>query len=190
MNSDVIGNFMAPFSVGLDLAEGILESYSNHIVRRASSMWHYYHDDVALEAIISDGDPIHYEVFEKAVPAEYGHLMMGISKLYPGVVGDEFFMTKGHYHAVIQTGEIYICLKGTGFLVMKTKEHDFLALPMERSKVIYVPPYWAHRSVNTGNEPLISYFVYNAESGHNYGDIEAEGFTKRVLRRNGVVAIV
>ena len=51
--------------------------------------------------------------------------------------------------------------------------------------MVYVPPYWAHRSVNVGAEPLISFCVYNAEAGHNYGDIETEGFAKRVLRESG-----
>jgi glucose-6-phosphate isomerase len=115
---------------------------------------------------------------------------MGVSKLYAGTVGQEFFMTKGHYHAVAQTGEVYLCLKGSGYLVMKTKDGDFFALPMERGKVLYVPPYWAHRSVNTGTEPLISFFVYNAEAGHNYGDIETEGFSKRVFNQNGKTIFV
>jgi hypothetical protein len=36
-----------------------------------------------------------------------------------------------------------------------------------------------------GNRTLISFCVYNAEAGHNYGDIEKEGFIKRVFERNG-----
>ena len=107
----------------------------------------------------------------------------------PGLVGDEYFMTKGHYHSVLQTGELYLCLRGKGFMVMKTKDGDFAAEPMERGRMVYVPPYWAHRSVNTGNEPLVSFCAYNAEAGHNYGDIETEGFAKRVLRVGGVPVI-
>ncbi len=189
MDFDAIGKYMVPFDVDLDLDEGILKGYTNHTIRRASSMRHYYQDESALN-LINNGDPIHYEVFEKTVPGEYGHLMLGVSKLYAGTVGQEFFMTKGHYHAVAQTGEVYLCLKGSGYLVMKTKDGDFFALSMERGKVLYVPPYWAHRSVNTGTEPLISFFVYNAEAGHNYGDIETEGFSKRVLNQNGKTIFV
>ena len=43
-----------------------------------------------------------------------------ISKLYPGTVGDECFMTKGHYHAVPATAEVYLCLRGRGRMMMKT----------------------------------------------------------------------
>jgi glucose-6-phosphate isomerase len=98
-------------------------------------------------------------------------------------------MTKGHYHKVLQTVEIYLCLRGSGYMLMKTKYGNFTAEPMARGRMVYVPPYWAHRSVNTGSEPLVSFCVYNAEAGHNYGDIETEGFVKRVLRVNGAPVI-
>ena len=142
-----------------------------------------------LERLIAQGDPIHYEVFEKPVPEEYGHLMFCISRLQNGLVGDEYFMTKGHYHSVLQTGEIYLCLRGSGYMVMKTKDGQFAAEEMEKGKMVYVPPFWAHRSVNTGSEPLVSFCVYNAEAGHNYGDIETDGFAKRVLRLDGIPQI-
>jgi glucose-6-phosphate isomerase len=189
MDFQKIGQYMAPFVTDLDLNEGMLKGFRNHSVRNASSMRGYYKDSVTLDAIIASGDPLHYEVFENTVPEEYGHIIVGISKLYAGVVGDECFMTKGHYHKVLATGEIYLCLRGQGYLLMKTKDGDFSALEMERGKIVYVPPFWAHRSVNTGEEPLISLFAYNAESGHNYGDIEVEGFIKRVFKRKGAISI-
>ena len=51
--------------------------------------------------------------------------------------------------------------------------------------MVYVPPSWAHRSINTGRDPLVSFCVYPAHAGHNYGDIECEGFPKRVVERDG-----
>ncbi len=54
---------------------------------------------------------------------------------------------------------------------------------------MYVPPFWAHRSVNTGTDPLVSLCVYPAEAGHNYGDIEKEGFPLRVFKRAGKLEI-
>jgi glucose-6-phosphate isomerase len=180
---------MMPFLAHIDLAEGAMTDFTRRTERKASSMRGYYRDSAALERVIANGDPLHYEVFEKPVPESYGHLMFCISKLQPGLVGQEYFMTKGHYHTVIETGEIYLCLRGNGYMLMKTKEGLFQALPMERGAMVYVPPYWAHRSVNVGAEPLISYCVYNAESGHNYGDIETEGFIKQVFNDKGQVVI-
>jgi glucose-6-phosphate isomerase len=57
-------------------------------------------------------------------------------------------------------------------------------------RMVYVPPFWAHRTVNTGEEPLISFCAYPAEAGHNYGDIEKQGFPVRVFKRAGKVEVV
>ncbi len=178
-------SFINPFSVDIDLAKCIMKNPKNHIVRRASDMRGHYADAAAFDRLVAAGNPVHYEVFEVPVPEEYGHLMYCISKLLPGKVGNEYFMTKGHYHTVRQTGEIYLCLGGRGFMLMKTEDGAFHAEAMERGKMVYVPPYWAHRSVNAGSDNLVSFCVYNAEAGHNYGDIETEGFIKRVFERDG-----
>ena len=99
-------------------------------------------------------------------------------------------MTKGHYHTVIETAEIYLCLRGEGYMLMKTSGGRFAAEKMSRGRMVYVPPYWAHRSVNTGTtEPLVSFCVYPGDAGHNYGDIETEGFPKRVFNRGGDIVI-
>ena len=105
-------SFIQPFSANIDLDAGTMTDFTSKTERRASSMRGHYADKAALERLIADGDPIHYEVFEKPVPEEYGHLMYCISTLLPGLVGDEYFMTKGHYHSVLQTGELYLCLRG------------------------------------------------------------------------------
>lgn len=178
-----------PFVVNVDVDNATMLDATNRIVRRASDMRGHYADETALEALIEDGDPVHYEVQEKPVPEEYGHLMYCVSILHPGRVGNEFFMTKGHYHTVLETAETYLGLRGEGYMLMKTPEGEIRALPIARGKMVYVPPYWAHRSVNTSSEPLVSFCVYPGDAGHNYGDIEVEGFGKRVILENGEVVV-
>lgn len=182
--------FIEPFGVSFDLAAGVMHDPKSHLVRRASDMRGYYGDQAALEHLIADDDPVHYEVFETPVPHEYGHLMYCISKLQPGLVGDECFMTKGHYHTAINTGEIYLALRGVGFMMMMTPDGLCRHEPFAPGRMVYVPPYWGHRSINTGSEPLISFCVYPGDAGHNYGDIELEGFPKRVYCRHGGIEIV
>jgi glucose-6-phosphate isomerase len=182
-------SFIQPFGVQFNLVEGTMENYTRTTTRQASAMRGHYADEEALEQLISDGDPLHYEVFEKPVPEEEGHVMYCISKLQPGLVGDEYFMTKGHYHTVAHTAELYLCLRGEGYMLMKTPDGQFVAERFVPGRMVYSPPYWAHRSVNTGEEPLISFCAYPANAGHNYGDIEQEGFIKRVFKRNGSPAI-
>lgn len=180
-----------PFGLDIDLTSGEMPGATNHVVRAASSMKGHYADEEALAELIAETDDgLHYEVFEKPVPETFGNLMYCISKLQPGLVGDEFFMTKGHYHSIAETAEIYLCIAGEGFMLMKTAEGECVVEPMKRGRMVYVPPFWAHRSVNTGTEPLVSFCVYPAEAGHNYGDIEKEGFPKRVLLRDGKAVLV
>ena len=46
----------------------------------------------------------------------------------------------------------------------------------------YVPPYWIHRSVNTGPDELVMTFAYPADSGQDYAIIEeAGGMKSRVV---------
>jgi glucose-6-phosphate isomerase len=163
----------------------------NHLVRRATDMRGYYADEGALDRIISDEkNPVHYEIFEVPVPEEHGHLMYCISRLQAGLVGNECFMTKGHYHSVPNTAETYLCLRGEGYMVMKTSDGKFKTERMSRGRMVYVPPYWGHRSVNTGNsEPLVSFCVYPAEAGHNYDDIASQGFPKRIFKQGGECVI-
>ena len=172
---------MTPFGVEIDLKTGAMPEATNHIERHASDMRGYYQDGEALGALVAKGDPLHYEVFEHPVPEVSGHLMYCISKLYPGTIGQECFMTKGHYHTIAEMAEIYLCLGGEGRMVMKTPAGRSNVRAMRRGMMVYVPPLWAHRSVNTGNEPLVSFCVYPGDAGHNYGDIEVDGFPLRVF---------
>lgn len=178
-----------PFAVDFDLVEGVMKNPTSHLSRNASDMKGHYADEAALNALIDGGDPLHYEVFEVPVPNEYGHLMYCISKLQPGKVGDEFFMTKGHYHTAINTGEIYLALRGEGLMLMKTPDGKCHYETFAPGRMVYVPPYWGHRSINTGDEPLISFCVYPGDAGHNYGDIEQEGFPKRAFSRDGRIVV-
>lgn len=57
-------------------------------------------------------------------------------------------------------------------------------------RVVYMPPLWGRRTMNTGDEPLICFCAYPGEAGRNYGDIEKEGFPVRVFKRAGKVEIL
>ncbi|MHB8969107.1 MAG: glucose-6-phosphate isomerase family protein [Pirellulaceae bacterium] len=190
MQSKPTTSLIEPFGVQFDLTAGIMLDPHDHIVRYAADMRGYYADAEALERLIVEQDnPIHYETFESAVPEEYGQVKFCISKLYPGLVGHECFMTKGHYHAVLAAGEAYLSLTGRGLMMMKTSGGACRWEEFVPGRMVYVPPYWAHRSINTGDEPLISLCMYPGDAGHNYGDIQTEGFSKRVFKRSGEVTI-
>jgi glucose-6-phosphate isomerase len=67
-------------------------------------------------------------------------------------------------------------------MVMETPEGATSVEALNPGKVLYVPPRWAHRSVCTSRlEDLVTFFVYPANAGHDYGTIERQGFRKLVL---------
>ncbi len=148
-------------------------------------------DQQAYARLLDEEDVVLYEVYEFKRPQKAGELLHGISVVHPGKVGDEYYMTKGHFHAVRETAEVYYCLKGQGVMVMETPEGDWAVEELRPGKVLYVPPSWAHRSVNIGSqEDLATFFVYPGHAGHDYGTIEQHGFRKLVIEVNGQLQIV
>ena len=180
-----------PFTFDISIADEILSEYDNHIERRLSAMKGQFLDADAFQAMLADDDALLYEVYEIKRPEIAGELLNGLSIVHPGTVGHEYFMTKGHFHTVIDTSEVYYCLKGEGVMVMETPEGEWAVEPLRPNAVLYVPPRWAHRSVNTSpTEDLVTFFVYPGNAGHDYGTIETQGFRKLVVERNGVPVIV
>ncbi len=157
--------------------------FDTHLIRRLSDLGGYFTDEQAYQEKLAAEDTILYEVFEIRRPEEPGELLSGLSVVHPGVIGDEFFLTKGHYHSVRETAEIYYGIGGRGLLLMETEEGEWSAEEVTPGRVVYVPPRWAHRSVNLSlEEDFVTFFVYPGNAGHDYGSIAGRGFRKLVLR--------
>jgi len=180
-----------PFAIAIKFPEIIPGMYDSHILRKLSSMQGQFLDEQAFTQTLSQEDLLLYEVYNFERPKLGGELDSGLSILHPGKVGQEYFMTKGHFHAEIATAEVYYCLAGQGVMVMETPEGVWAVEELRAGKVLYVPPRWAHRSVNTGSEAdLVTFFVYPAHAGHDYGSIEKQGFRKLIVEQGGRPAIV
>jgi glucose-6-phosphate isomerase len=165
--------------------------FDHNYTRRLSEMEGYFVDEQAYEQTLAEGDLELYHVYEVQRPARPGELRHGLSIVRPGKIGDEYFMTKGHFHQELETGELYHCLQGQGCMVMETPQGRWAVEWLRPGRVLYVPPRWAHRSVNTGKDKdLITLFVYPGNAGHDYGAIEKSGFRKLILERGGEPRIV
>lgn len=181
----------APFAFEIALPGGVPTRYDNLVIRRLSDMAGLFADEHAFARLLAQGDPVLYKVYEIRRPEVAGELLHGASIVHPGRVGDEYYMTKGHFHAVLEAAEIYTCLQGQGMMVMETPEGDWAVEELRPGRTLYVPPRWAHRSVNTSpQEDLVTFFVYPGHAGHNYGAIEQRGFRKRVVERDGRPQVV
>ena len=159
--------------------------------RMLSDMVDMYLDNDALKSMIKAKDILVYEFYELGLPETPAHIAYGTTILYPGKVGSEYFMTKGHFHSLLDTAEIYYCMKGEGFLLMEDPEGNVEFQEMKPGVSVYVPPRFAHRSINTSKtEPMISFFAFRADAGHDYGTIEEKGFRKLVIEREGKPLII
>lgn len=181
-------DYKEPFNSYIDFKSFDLKPEGKLIKRYLSNMADMYQDQDAVNRILED-DPLIYEFSTVEVPEKKGDLLHCISIVYPGKIGNEYYMTKGHFHEVIDTAEIYLTLQGVGKLVMQTPDNDSKVVDMTKGSISYIPPYWAHRTVNVGDEPLVFFCVYRGDAGHNYGIIEDNGMTDLVMERNGKVVI-
>jgi len=163
----------------------------NSIKRILSDMEGMYLDNSKLKEMLNSGDIVVYEFYDLGMPENPGELAYGTTILYPGKVGNEYFMTKGHFHAKIDTAEIYYCIKGHGYLLMENPEGEVEFQEMKPGLSVYVPPRFAHRSINIdNNEPLIMFFAFRADAGHDYKTIETKGFRKLIIERDGKPEII
>lgn len=171
-----------PFTFTFSQPGYIPSRFDRYIKRTLSSLQGQFLDQDAYQRMLAKEDTLVYEVYEIQRPTVAGELLSGISILHPGKVGREFFMTKGHFHTVRHTAEVYYCLQGEGFVVMENTDGESSIEPLSPGKVLYVPPGWAHRSICTGRQTdLITFFVYPGNAGHDYGTIEKQGFRTLVV---------
>lgn len=158
--------------------------------RYLSQMRGMFADDGAYSAALAVGDPLVYEFYELGCPERPGDLAFGTTVLYPGDVGGEFFMTKGHFHTRLMTAEVYYTLSGRGLMLLENGEGDWRALPLTPGQAVYVPRGYAHRTINSGEEPLAVFYTFDADAGHDYGTIETRGYRHLVMRGEAGARIV
>ncbi|CAN5712464.1 hypothetical protein BH23CHL8_BH23CHL8_08660 [soil metagenome] len=127
-------------------------------------------------------DRVVYRVHHMPVPETGSEIACSTTILEPGTVGDEYFMTRGHFHQVRDRSEVYLGIAGEGLLLMADESGEHRTEPLRPDAVVYIPGGWAHRSVNTGAEPLVFFAAYVADAGHDYETVATRGFPVRVTR--------
>jgi len=182
-------NWDTSFLVDFDLKTGF-SSTANTTKRTLSQMTDMFLDVDAAKKILETEDPLVYEFHELGCPEREGDLAFGTTIIYPGKVGEEYFMTKGHFHTVIDTAEVYYTLSGKGFMVMENSDGKTIEMPLSPAQAVYVPRGYAHRTVNTGTEPIVLFYTFAADAGHDYGTIETTGYHKLIVEKDGKPTVV
>jgi glucose-6-phosphate isomerase len=180
---------MLPEGVVIDPASGAMAPNTGEYVKRLSEFRGIYRDGKALEALLaSKGDVVTYKVVEYREPD--ADIFFGTTTMFPGKVGDEYFLTRGHFHERRDRGEIYYTQSGEGILLLQARDGETRTVEMKPGVCAFIPPDWAHRSINTGRTPLVFVWCCNQDAGHDYGEITTHGMRKLVVEAYGKPAVV
>jgi glucose-6-phosphate isomerase, archaeal len=174
----------------IDIARGSLDG--RPVTRRTlSQMKDSFADRESCGAMLRLGDPVLYTVSTFECGEGAGELHCGLGVIHPGRVGEEYFMTRGHIHARREAPELYVGLRGSGIMLMQREDGSGSSTAeLAGECLVYVPGNTAHRTINTGDEPLVYLGIYAADAGHDYESIRIRNFTDVVVRRGDRPSLV
>jgi glucose-6-phosphate isomerase len=180
---------MLPEGVTIDPLTGAVTPNTGEYTKRLSEFRNVYRDQKAFDALLDTaGDLVTYRVVEYR--AENSDIFFGTTTMMPGLVGEEYFMTRGHYHARRDRGEIYYTQSGQGMLVLQSRDGQTREVKMEPGVCAFIPPDWAHRSVNTGKTPLVFTWCCSQDAGHDYDEILTKGMRRLVVERRDTAVCI
>lgn len=167
----------------VDVGAGELKGATNRYVKTLRDLDGLYADEAAFTALLAAmGDAIVYEVTDYKPSSDAGDMIIGVTRMIAGKVGDEYFLTRGHIHARADRPEMYYGESGRGLMLLESPAGEIRIVEMAPRTMCYVPPYWIHRSVNTGPDVLVMTFAYPADSGQDYDIIaKAGGMRSRIV---------
>ncbi|MCD4513686.1 glucose-6-phosphate isomerase [Brucella pseudogrignonensis] len=153
--------------------------------KRLNDLVGLYGDEQAFELLReTHGNTVVYDVEDFKPGSHSGDLIYGVTRMNPGRVGNEFFLTRGHIHAKADRPEIYYGQSGHGLMQLESPAGETRIVEISAQTICYVPPFWIHRSINIGDTDLVMVFAYPSDSGQDYGIIEkSNGMRHRVIAK-------
>lgn len=142
-------------------------------------------DSTALRLLGHDREVYRVRWWSPAKAGTEGGLFWGLTVLQPGKVGDEYFMTHGHFHANRSRAEFYGTVSGNGMLIQMNRERRTWGEVMTPGSLHYIRGENAHRIANTGGTPLVVWACWPTDAGYNYQPIADQGFSARLIERDG-----
>ena len=159
-------------------------------VKKLGDLKGIFRDEAAWRAMDPNQEVYRVRWWPAVAPGEEGGLFWGVTVLQPGKVGDEYFMTHGHFHANRTRAEYYAAAQGSGMLVRMDAERRTWGESMSANTLHFIRGEHAHRVVNVGKEPLIFWACWGSDAGYDYEAIRRSGFGAVVVERDGKPAIV
>ena len=177
--------------ININLSSGELRGHGIQCLSRTiGDMKGVYRDEESRGLL--DQKVVVYQVqaYRPVDEGNEGGLFWGTTFLNPGMVGDEYFMTKGHHHAKRSRGEFYLTFTGSGALILMDESRKTVFEPMSPGTLHYVPAYTAHRIANTGDSQLTFLACWPSDAGHDYDLIVRDGFSARLRNIGGSPVLV
>src|SRR5262249_9544737 len=148
------GSMLFPQGVAIDAKTGEVSPSTGRYKKTLSDLRGFFHDSAALDAKIkAKGDETVYEVIDYR--HEESDLAFGTTIMYTGKVGSECFLTRGHFHIRGECGEASYPQSGNGVLLLESRDGETRTVEMKPGICAFIPPDWAHRSINTGPDKLV-----------------------------------
>ena len=119
-----------------------------------------------------------------------GGLFFGASTIMSGKVGNEYFMTKGHFHSQTDRAEFYWGVQGKGMLILMDRDRNTWTEEVHMGSLHYIGGHIAHRLANTGEENLIVGACWPSDAGHDYEEITVNGFSARLVEKEGKAILI
>ena len=144
-----------------------------------------YLDEKAYKEMNSE--LITYEVImhSKEKEGKEGGMFIGTSYIHPGKVGNEYFITKGHFHAKRNRTEYYWGIQGKGALILMNEQGEAKVERVFPGSLHYIDEHIAHRLVNIGDALLAVGACWPSDAGHDYDVIAEGGFPLRIVEESG-----
>ena len=153
--------------------------------RTIGQMQHVFLDEAARASMNAELEVYSVECWRPVGEGVEGGLFWGNSTIFPGTVGDEYYMTRGHFHLMRNRAEFYTTVSGMGMLVLMDEQRHASIQEMSAGTTHYIPGLMAHRVINTGHFPLTLLACWPSDAGHDYLPPGEKGFSLRVVRENG-----
>jgi len=149
-----------------------------------------FHDQETLSGMSQETPAYSVQSWLPVAEGTPGGLFFGVSTILPGKVGNEYFMTKGHFHAQSDRAEFYWGVQGKGMLILMDRERNTWGEEVSPGSLHYIGGEIAHRLANMGDENLIVGACWPSDAGHDYEEIATNGFSARLVEVEGKPTLI
>src|ERR1035437_9863371 len=113
--------------------------------RRLKEIAPIFHDQEALKGMSPEMLCYTVQLYFPVPEGTPGAMGFGNTFIFSGKIGNEYLMTKGHFHAKGESSEFYWGVQGKGMLIMMDRDRNTWAEEMYPGSLHYIGENIAHR---------------------------------------------